>query len=114
MIECLHCGKNIHGRIDKKFCNSHCKSAYHNNRNRTSNKKIRTINKLLKNNYNILSSVNPNQKTKIKKQLLLERGFKFQYFTSIYKTKKGHIYYFVYDQGYLPLENDYYAVVKRN
>jgi len=114
MGECLHCGKIIRGRIDKKFCNPYCKSAYHNKKNRITNKKIRTINKLLKNNYDILSKINPNQKTKVKKSLLLERGFNFQYFTNIYKTKKGHIYYFVYDQGYLPLDNNFYAIVKRN
>jgi len=26
----------------------------------------------------------------------------------------NNIYYFVYDQGYLPLEGDYYALVKRD
>lgn len=114
MADCLHCGKNIIGRIDKKFCCTHCKSAYHNSKNRIESKKIRAINKLLKNNYNILCDINPHQKTKVNKSALLERGFNFQYFTNIYKTKKGHIYYFVYDQGYLPLENDFYAIVKRN
>jgi len=24
------------------------------------------------------------------------------------------VYYFIYDQGYLPLEEDYYALVKRD
>ena len=41
------------------------------------------------------------------------KGFDFNYFTSIYTTKSGTIYYFIYDQGYLPLENQYYALVKR-
>ena len=28
-------------------------------------------------------------------------------------TRKGTRYYFVYDQGYLPLENDWYMPVRR-
>ena len=38
----------------------------------------------------------------------------FNYFTNIYTTKAGTVYYFVYDQGYLPIDGgDYYALVKR-
>ncbi len=114
MATCLHCGKKIHGRIDKKFCDPQCKSAFHNTKNRVAGRKIRAINKILRENYRTLCSINPDQKTKVKKEVLAQRGFNFNYFTNIYKTKKGHVYYFVYDQGYLPLDNDYYAVVKRN
>ncbi len=61
----------------------------------------------------ILEALNPNQKTKSTRDKLIAKGFDFNYFTSIYTTKTGTIYYFVYDQGYLPLENNYYAIVKR-
>lgn len=114
MAKCIHCEKIIHGRIDKKFCNPQCKSAFHNIKNREESRKIRKINKILKVNYNILCNVNPFQKIKVKKETLTQRGFNFHYFTSIYRTRKGNIYYFIYDQGYLPLENDSYAIVKRN
>ena len=57
--------------------------------------------------------LNPDQKKKVSRSKLIEHGFDFNYFTSIYTTKAGAIYYFVYDQGYLPLEGDYYALVKR-
>ena len=60
-----------------------------------------------------LESINPHQKTKTTRDKLIAAGFDFNYFTSIYTTKSGTVYYFVYDQGYLPLENQYYAVVKR-
>ena len=56
----------------------------------------------------------PDQKTKVSRSKLIEKGFDFSYFTSIYQTKAGTIYYFVYDQGYLPLEGDFYALVKRD
>ena len=50
----------------------------------------------------------------VSKMMSIEKGFDFNYFTSIYTTKAGTVYYFVYNQGYLPLEGDYYALVKRN
>ena len=74
---------------------------------------IRNINNRLRKNWRILEALNPEQKTKTTRTKLIEKGFDFNYFTSIYTTKAGTIYYFVYDQGYLPLDNDFYALVKR-
>ena len=42
---------------------------------------------------------------------LKEKGFDFQYFTNLYKTKDGVVYYYCYEQGYLPIENDFYVLV---
>lgn len=44
---------------------------------------------------------------------LLDKGFDFEYFTNQYKTKTGNIYHFVYDLGYLMLDNDYFMIVRR-
>jgi len=44
---------------------------------------------------------------------MTQKGFDFDYFTSIYTTKTGNVYYFVYEEGYLPLDDDYYALVRR-
>lgn len=111
---CLECGETLKGRIDKKFCDDYCRNAYNNKLNRATNKLVRNVNNQLKRNYRILSELNPNNKTKTSRTKLLERGFDFEYFTSIYTTKSGTVYYFVYDQGYLPLEGDYFALVKRS
>ncbi|NNF19709.1 MAG: hypothetical protein HKN61_07995, partial [Flavobacteriaceae bacterium] len=51
--------------------------------------------------------------TRTTKNRLLDMGFDFQYITNLYTTKKGAIYYFVYDLGYLPLDNDIFMIVKR-
>lgn len=110
---CPECAEKIVGRIDKKFCSDYCRNAHNNKINKDSKNLIRNTNNRLRKNYRILELSNPNQKTKITRAKLIERGFDFNYFTSIYKTKVGTIYYFVYDQGYLPLEGDYYALVKR-
>ena len=110
---CLECGEKLKGRIDKKFCNDACRNAFNNARNKDYNNLVRNTNNWLRKNYRILNALNPNQKTKVSKLKLLEKGFDFNHFTSIYTTKAGTKYFFVYDHGYLPLEGDYYALVKR-
>jgi len=111
---CPECGEKIIGRVDKKFCSDQCRNAHHNDLNKSNQKLIRTVNTQLRKNYKILQTLNPKDKTKVKKAKLLASGFDFEFFTNIYTTKAGTIYYFVYDQGYLPLDHDFYALVKRN
>ncbi|APG60950.1 hypothetical protein [Christiangramia salexigens] len=110
---CLECGENIKGRIDKKFCSDYCRNAYHNKVNQDTTNLIRNTNNLLRRNHRILQELNPGDKTTTSRNKLLSKGFNFEYFTSIYNTKSGNQYFFVYDQGYLRLENDIYALVKR-
>ncbi len=112
--ECPVCGDKITGRADKKFCSDYCRNAYNNQLNKDSKNLVRNINNLLRKNYRILGELNPKDKTKTTKTKLIAKGFDFNHFTSIYVTKTGNTYYFVYDHGYLPLENDFYALVKRN
>lgn len=111
---CIECGAKVLGRIDKKFCGDHCRNAYHNSRNKDNKNLLRNINNKLRKNYRILEELNPNIKTRTSKSRLLSKGFDFEFFTSIYTTRKGNIYYFIYDQGYLPLEGNDYALVKRD
>lgn len=111
---CPECGEKIVGRTDKKFCSDYCRNAFNNKMNKDSTNLVRNTNNLLRKNYRVLQELNPLDKTKATKAKLLAKGFNFEYFTSIYTTKSGTVYYFVYDQGYLPLEGDYYALVKRN
>ena len=110
---CLECGEPILGRSDKKFCSDYCRNAYNNRRNREATAYIRKINAKLKKNWKILKELNPSGKTKVRKTQLTDEGFDFRYFTDIYRTKKDDIYYYVYDQGYLPLDNDYYILVRK-
>lgn len=111
---CPECGEKIVGRTDKKFCSDYCRNAFNNKMNKDSTNLVRNVNNLLRKNYRILQELNPSDKTKTSKSKLLAKGFNFENFTSIYTTKSGTVYFFVYDQGYLPLEGDYYALVKRN
>ncbi|PSG90188.1 hypothetical protein [Aurantibacter aestuarii] len=110
---CPECGTKIIGREDKKFCCDGCRNTYNNRNNKDAVNLIRNTNNALRKNWRILEELNPDQKTKVSKQQLSLLGFNFNYFTSIYTTKAGTVYYFVYNQGYLPLDNDFYALVKR-
>ncbi len=111
---CLECKTPIKGRADKKFCNDNCRNEHNNKVNKDSKNLIRNTNNRLRKNWRILEKLNPESKTKTTRSKLIEMGFDFNYFTSTYTTKIGTIYFFVYNQGYLPLENNYYALVKRN
>ena len=112
--KCLDCGSEIKGRADKKFCSDYCRNAYHNQANKDSNNLIRNTNNRLRKNYRILDSFTlKDGKTTTPKAKLLDKGFDFDFITSLYTTKKGTVYFFVYDLGYLPLDNDFYMIVKR-
>ena len=58
-----------------------------------------------------VSVLNTKGKSKVHRNKLIELGMNFNYFTNVYRTKAGKTYYFCYDQGYLELEDDYYALV---
>ena len=108
---CLECGTKLRGRIDQKFCSDQCRNTYNNRLNKDDTAVMKNINNRLRKNRRILKELNPGGKAKVKKQTLLARGFSFKYFTNIYKTKEGKIYYFCYEYGYLPLGNDFFALV---
>lgn len=74
---------------------------------------MRNINNQLRKNYRVLNELNPEGKTKITKTKLISKGFDFELMTSVYTTKTGNNYYFVYDQGYMPVENEGYVLVKK-
>ncbi|MEN9907662.1 MAG: hypothetical protein RLZZ540_803 [Bacteroidota bacterium] len=111
---CLECGEKIIGREDKKFCSDGCRNAYNNKINKDSNNIMRNINNKLRKNYRILSELNTDGKSKTTRTKLLGKGFDFEFFTNILKTKTGNTYYFLYDQGYMLLENDLYILVKKD
>ena len=73
----------------------------------------RTVNITLRKNYKILEELIPEETAKASKSRLLQKGFNFSFYTNVYTTKKGTNYYYCYEYGYLPIENDYYFLVKR-
>ena len=105
---CLQCGKALHGRIDKKFCNQHCRNYYNNTQNSMRNTRIKHINHALQKNHRILESLltDSNQKRKMEKDQLTHLGFQFRYHTHAQTTKDGRTVYFCYDKGFQDIGNE--------
>jgi len=114
---CLACGKPLKGRSDKKFCDDYCRNNYNNQQKAKGNYSsyVRNINNTLLKNRKILESILPeNEETaKANKEKLQRLGFSFKFLTHSYTTKTGKTYFYCYDYGYLPLDNDWYLIVKR-
>ena len=112
--KCLMCGRSVKGRSDKKFCSGPCRSSYNNQLRSDSHSYIRYLNDQLKENHRILERIyNGFQKaTTVSRELMLRLDFHFKYHTHTYTTRKGAVYYFCYDYGYLPLDTGGYLIVK--
>ncbi len=112
--KCVACDKKLAGRADKKFCNDYCRNSYNNQLKSANSTLVRNINNALLKNRRILETVvGTEEMTKLPKGKLLQEGFSFKYFTHTYTNKKGNVYFFCYEYGYLPLESDWYLVVRR-
>ena len=110
---CPECGEIIKGRADKKFCSDLCRNAYNNKLNSDSTNLVRNINNILRKNRRILEELLPDETAKVSHQKLVDKGFNFNYYTNITTTKTGKNYIFCYEYGYLPIEGNYYLLVKR-
>jgi hypothetical protein len=75
---------------------------------------VRNINNALIKNRRILQSLlGEEEMAKKPKEKFLNQSFQFKYMTHTYTNKKGNTYFFCYEYGYLPLDNDWYLVVRR-
>jgi predicted nucleic acid-binding Zn ribbon protein len=112
--QCLECGKPFSGRKDKKFCSDICRNTYNNQQNSDNVNLVRNTNNALRKNRRILEKLCPEDKAKTKRNTLMDKGFDFNLITNVRTTQKGSTYYFVYDYGYLELDNDFFLIVKDN
>ncbi|WP_200979438.1 hypothetical protein [Echinicola sp. 20G] len=114
---CLYCDQPVQGRADKKFCDDQCRNNYNNQLKAVKNNVIRNINNALKKNRNILESIlqNTDETIKVNREKLLQEGFQFKYHTHQYVNKKGNVYVYCYDFGYLELDRDpdWFLVVRK-
>ncbi len=112
---CLACGKTLKGRSDKKFCDDYCRNNYNNQLKSADSGVVRLINNALAKNRRIMQALLPPDKetAKANRDQLLLKGFSFNYITHVYTTKTGKSYYYCYDYGYLPLDNDWFLIVRK-
>jgi hypothetical protein len=112
---CQTCNKNLHGRMDKKFCNDYCRNTHNNQLNSDGNNFVRNINHCLRKNRRILESLLPSAQVmgKVSKQTLYSKGFMFSYYTQTLTNKKGNTFYFCYDFGYQLLAREKILILRR-
>lgn len=110
---CIDCGESLNGRADKKFCSDICRNSFNNKLNSDINNYVRNINNVLRKNRRILGDLNPNEKATVHVDKLTEKGFMFSYYTHMYRTRKGDIYYFCYEYGYIQHSSNLVTIVTR-
>lgn len=103
--KCLYCGNEIQGRIDKQYCDSHCKSAYHNQKPNSDEIFIRKINSQIRKNRSAMRMACPQGKATVRKDFLVQLGMDFKSLTHTWKGKGGQVYFFCYDYGYCAVQD---------
>lgn len=99
---CLSCEKEFEGRSDKKFCDAHCKSAYQYRQTKQNPTKFyNRVDNQLKLNRKLLKYYNKSGKATVRTKVLLEDGFNPNFFTHYWRNKKGDLYLFVYEFGFI-------------
>ncbi|PCJ94022.1 MAG: hypothetical protein COA50_12735 [Flavobacteriaceae bacterium] len=103
---CPVCDALIKGRSDKKFCSTKCKSIeQYENRQETEAFYLK-VDRQLKINRKLLKKHNKSGFTTIRQSQLLSKGFNPNFFTHYWKNKKGDVYLFVYEFGFLSHKNN--------
>jgi len=104
--KCIFCETELKGgRSDRKYCDAQCRASYHNAQTKEKEQNVRQINDILKKNWKILKMLNPKGHSTVRKSFLDEQGYNFNYFTNVYLTVPGKVYYFCYDMGITEIDN---------
>jgi hypothetical protein len=114
--KCPECGAEIVGRADKKFCDVHCKAAFHHKHSKQNATSFyQQIGKYLKNNRKILLQFNREGTTTIRAAKLETLGFNPHFFTHQWFNQKGEKYCFVFEAGFRQIyrhSTKYYVLVQ--
>jgi len=112
--KCMYCTKAIYGRTDKKFCDSYCRSSYHNNMVSVDINYVRRINYHLQKNRKILAAAfsDNKQANSISFKELFVQGFSFAYYTHQQEINKEETYLYCYDYGYRVIDNNEVKIVQ--
>ena len=101
---CPVCGKKLQGRIDKIYCTPKCKNVAQYEKRIVNEQFYLFVDKQLKTNRKVLKRYNQSGFTTLRKEVLMKEGFNPKYFTHYWKNKKGQVYLFCYDYGFLDLK----------
>lgn len=90
--KCLHCGASFYGRTDKKFCDDHCRSTYHNALNSEFSNMMRYTHRRLRKNWKILTFHFKKGEYTLPYQKLHKEGFMIDLMTGIVRENDRVIY----------------------
>ena len=114
--KCLYCNQELVGRIDKKYCDPHCKSAHQYKKAREEPETFyNKVDDQLQLNRKLLKKYNKGGKAIIRSHILLNEGFNPNFFTHYWKNSKGDVYLFVYEFGFIKSKEhavDKYVLIK--
>lgn len=82
-------------RKDKKFCSDYCRTAYHNPQRKSLDPEVVRINKILQTNFEILEEIFASPHHSVERDVMMRKGFSFDYYTQVYNE-----YCFCYSYGY--------------
>lgn len=106
--ENLNCSNPIEGRADRKFCSVYCKTDFHYQKRKQSDKAYfkKTIDEVIRRNRKILHEYNLAGKTTVRKTELLNKGFNPRFITHWWKKSNNETYLFCYDQGFKEVKDN--------
>jgi hypothetical protein len=104
MKKCPTCGEEVIGRSDKVYCSKKCASTSHYEHHVANDQFFIHVDKQLKVNRKILKKYNRSGFTTLRKEQLVKEGFDPNFFTHYWKNKKGQVYLFCYDYGFLEVD----------
>lgn len=103
---CPVCEAKLVGRVDKRFCSAKCKSIHQYENRQKKEAFYIQVDRQLKVNRKILKAFNKKGFSTLRKADLHKEGFDPNYFTHYWKNRKGNVYLFVYEYGFLNLKKD--------
>ncbi|WP_031428546.1 DUF2116 family Zn-ribbon domain-containing protein [Flavimarina sp. Hel_I_48] len=103
---CPVCEAPVKGRSDKRFCSTKCKSMHQYETRQKKEAFYIKVDRQLKINRKVLKGFNKKGLSTLRKSDLYKEGFDPNFFTHYWKNKKGNVYLFVYEYGFLDLSKD--------
>ena len=102
---CSNCGVELTGRKGKKYCDNYCKSDFYYKKHKSEPDTLfKRVEKQIKLNRKFLAHFNTAGKSNIRKTKLIDEGFNPHFFTHYWKNKKGDVYFFCFDFGFLEVK----------
>jgi hypothetical protein len=112
---CPICGTQLHGRLDKTFCSSVCRSRYFRNKQDERIPVSALIDAILHRNWKILSEFHGaagKKKFFVDLASLTQKGFHLNYYTTSSLNANQKQYYYVYDFAWMMFSERQVMVIR--